>query len=243
MAPKKLAAARRGDVVQFRQRVRRAEVIVVLAQHAHRRLQRELRLVRLALLRDDAELGRAELRRRAIELTEPEEQQVCRHLRRRLEAHARAAVREIGSLRDRHVADGHLALRHDCFERERRLVRGLIPARDHATRIRRFELRVQRALAASSRVVVDCEQPRRLRADLAGVVERERVLARWDRLAEGEGRRLRRLVRRDLRIGGHGLALAVRDAHRCELQIHRVERDARRPARGPRVRSRRCRET
>ena len=76
------AAARRGDVVELRQRVRSAEVIVVLAQHAHRRVERELRLIRLALLRDDAELGRAVLRGGAIEFAEPEEQQVGRHLRR-----------------------------------------------------------------------------------------------------------------------------------------------------------------
>ena len=169
------AAAGRPDVVQLGQCIRNTEVVVVLAQHLHGRVERELRLAGLALLRHDAQLGRSELCCRAVEFAEPEEQQIGRHFRRLLEAHSRAPAGDLGALRDRHVADRHLVLRHDRFEHERRFVRRLIPRRNHAARVRGFELRVQRALLAARRVVVDGEQSDRLRADLAGVVERQPV--------------------------------------------------------------------
>jgi len=117
-------------------------------------------------------------------------------------------------------------VRHGRFERERRLVSRLIPGWDHATCIGRFELRVQRALLARGRVVVDCEQPGCLHSDLAGVVDRERILTRWNRTAERERRGLLALVRRDLRLGSDGIALAVGQSHLGELHVDRVERDA-----------------
>jgi hypothetical protein len=57
-----LAAARAGDVVELRQRVAHAEIIVVLAQDRLRGLEREFRLWQRAAARDDADLGAVHLR-------------------------------------------------------------------------------------------------------------------------------------------------------------------------------------
>ena len=221
-----LAAARRGDVVQLRQRIRHAEIIVVLAQHVTGRLQGETGLRLLAQLRDHADLGAVGHGGGALELAHAEEQQVGRHLRRLPERHAAHAVAQVLLRGDRHVAHRHVGARHGGFEVERGLVRRLVPRGDEAARVGVLELRVQRALLAGLGVVVDREQAVGLGADPAGVAHRQAVFAGRHRVIEGEGGRLRLLVHRHLRLAHHDLQLGRRQRGLGEREARRVERDA-----------------
>jgi hypothetical protein len=111
------------------------------------------------------------------------------------------------------TSDGHLAGGHVGGEVEDRLVVRLVPRRHELARIGVLELRVQRALLAGLGVVIDREQAVRLRADLARVVHRERVLADGQRLVECERGGLR------LRIGA--------DLRRLHAAVRRIQHDIR----------------
>jgi hypothetical protein len=129
-----LAAARRGDVVQFGQRVLDAEVVVVLLQHGARAVERKLGLP-MAFLRDHAQFHAIFHGAGALEFAQAEEQQIGRHLRRGGEAHQLTAVGQFGGGGDRHIRHGHLAGRDGGFQREGGFVERLVPRRDHAARV------------------------------------------------------------------------------------------------------------
>ena len=221
-----LAAAGRGDVVEFRQGIWDGEILVVFAQHVVGRVQGETRLVEQTRLRHDTDLGIAELDRGAFEIAESEEQQVGGHLRRSGETHALAAVAEFDALRNRHVADGHLRRGHDRFEGECRLVVGLVPGRNEAPRIGVLELGVQRALVAGLRRVIDREQAVGLGADLAGVGQDKAMTAGRQGLRENEAGRLVRRVDLDLRRRERGLSVGRQHARRRKAHVHRLQHDA-----------------
>nr|GEU28254.1 hypothetical protein [Tanacetum cinerariifolium] len=182
-----LALAWRGDVIELGQRVLDAEVVVIFAQYGARGVQRELRLSHGALLRDHADLGAALGGGGAFEVAQAEEQQIGRHPGRRGKAHQFAAVGQFGGGRHGHVRHGHLAGGNGGFQRERGLVKRLVPRRDHAPRFGIFELRVQRALVRAAVLVVQREQAGRLGADRARVIELELVAARLEPPGEPEG--------------------------------------------------------
>ncbi|MNK65112.1 hypothetical protein D3C87_843980 [compost metagenome] len=220
-----LAAARRGDVVELGQRVAHAEIIVVFAQQGGRLVEREAALRQRALLRDDAYLRAVAHGRGPLEVAQAEEQQIRRHARRGGEAHVLGAIAQVLAAGDRHVPDGHLAARDDHVQREGGLVVRFVPRRQHAARVGIFELRVQRALAALRRVVVEREQARGLRADLAAVVDAQQVLALGQRLGKMHGRRL--LVRIEIDLARHLLAAArAFDGGGGKRQVQGIEGDA-----------------
>ena len=218
-----LAAARRGDVVQLRQRIRHAEVVVVFLQHQPRCLQRARGLVDLAAGGDHADFGAVDGVGGAFEVAEGEEQQVGRHLRRGLEADQALAARQVVALRHRHVADRHLRRRHGGDQVEGRLVVRLVPGRHEAARIRRLELGEQRTLLAGLAVVVQREQAVGLGVDLAAVIHRQQVAADRQRLVEGEGGGLRGGVDAGFRL--QVLAVGATQLHIGEAHVDRVEHD------------------
>ncbi len=71
-----LALSRPRDIIQLGQRKRHAEIVVIPGQDRRRRIQRQLRLARIALAGDDAHLGGARHLRRALQLAEAKEQQI-----------------------------------------------------------------------------------------------------------------------------------------------------------------------
>ena len=220
-----LAAARGGDVVQLGQRVRHAEIVVVFAQHVAAGVQRIPRLPDLAALGDDADLGAVVAGKGgALEIADTEEQQVGRHPRRGLEHRAAQAAGASARAGHRHVADHHVAGRRVHRQVEGRLVVGLVPGRHEAARIRVLELRVQRALLARGRRVVEREQAVRLRVDGAGVVGGQHVAPRRQRRGEGEGRGLRGFVQAD--PGRHRLAARRRQRAVGEGHAQRLQDDA-----------------
>jgi hypothetical protein len=117
----------------------------------------------------------------ALEVAQREEQQIGGHLRRVGEAHFDAAVGQRGARLHRHVTDGHLACRDGGAQGEGGLVSRLVPGRDHAPRVRVFELGEQGAplalRAGALGRVVEREQADGLAADDARVVERQLVAA------------------------------------------------------------------
>ena len=221
-----LAAPRSGDVVELRQRIRHAEVVVVLTQHRARGIECELRLRGQALLRDHAKLDAFGTCRRPLEVAEAEEQQVGRHPRRSREAHALPAVAEILALADRHVADRHLRRRHDRGEIESRLVGRFVPAWNEPACIGILELRVERASRAIRGDVVEGEQAVGLGADAAAVGQAQPVAAGGQGFGKREARGLRRGIDTDLRIAVDALLHCRVQVGRRELQVDRIQGDA-----------------
>ena len=216
-----LAAAGGGDVVQHRQRIGRAEIVVEPGQQIAGRLQGELGLGRIALLGDHPNVDAGRSDRGAIELAQAEEQQVGRHLRRGPEPHHSLAVAEVLRGRDRHVAERHLAGRDRRLDAEGRLVERLIPGRDEAAGVRSLELGVEGALLAGLGLVVEGEQAGGLGVDLAGVVDGQDVLALRQGPIEREGGGLGLLVDLDLGRPNSG-DLGLVEGQVCGLQDDRI---------------------
>jgi hypothetical protein len=68
IAEKNWLLARPGDVIQLGQRERRAEIVVVIGQDVLRGIERELRLLHIALAGDDADFGGTRLVRHPLQL-------------------------------------------------------------------------------------------------------------------------------------------------------------------------------
>ena len=218
------AAPRRGDVVQLRQGIGRAEVVVEVVERDLGGVQREGRLRQQAALRDHAQFGRARHGGGALEVAEGKEQQVGGHPRRGPERHPRQAIAGLLGGGHRHAAHRHRGGGHGGGQPEDRLVGRLVPAGHEPSRIGVLELREQRALGASRRVVVDGEQPGGLGADPAGVAHGQAVGARRHRFGERERRRLLRGVHGHLRRR-QGRAVRGGQHDRGKIQLERVQGD------------------
>ena len=223
-----LAATGRGDVVELGQRVRHAEVIVVFAQHAPPTTRSaNSRLRRQALLRDDADLGATHASR-----SRDRSRRARRTAGRSTSSATARSARACGRCRGRSRSATGMLLTAICaagtvaVEVERRLVGGLVPRRDEAARVGILELRVQRALLAGLGVVIDREQAVGLRADLAGVVHRQPVLADGQRLRKDERGRLRFRIDLDLRRRIVGMTGDRRQPYRRECHVQGLQDDA-----------------
>ena len=212
-----LAVPGPGHQIELGQRVRRVEVAVVEVEQLHRGVQGVLAARGVAPPRDHADLGLADHLVDALEVAEREEQQVGAHLRAVGELHRALAVGLRPLARDRHVGDRHLAGRRVDGEREDRLHARLVPNGCEAARVGVFELSEKRPLLAAGAVVVQREQARGLLVDLAGVVDRQLVAPRRQRLGEHEGGGLLFVVQHR---AGRGVALK---RHLLERQVGGVQ--------------------
>ena len=222
-----MRAAWPGYVVELGKREIDTEIFAVIGQQLGQLVERVAPLLALARRRDDADFGSVVGHRaQPVEVAEPEEQQVGRHLGRRLENHLLAPLSDRGGAGDRHVADCHQFFGHDRGQVERRLVTRLVECRGETPRVGRLELREQAAhILAGARIgIVEREQAVGLRVDGSGIVGFEPVAPGGKGFVRSEGGRLPVCVRCDLQA--HGRAAVGGEQDRvCYVEIVRVQRD------------------
>ena len=176
------------DGVELRQRVRRAEVVVVQADRIRSGIQREVARFTFAFLQDHPELGRPDVARDAVELADREEEQIGAHFRRGGEQHARPVGTHVRALGHRHVGHGGEIPGNRQLDFEHRLEIGLIPHRREAARgADTAKVREQHLLAhALRRRIADAEDATHAVVDRAGVFHDDAVHADDKRFGEFE---------------------------------------------------------
>ncbi len=176
--------------IELGQGVGDAEIAVVIAQDGAGLAQGEGALGRLPAGNHHPDVDAVDLAADPLEVAEPEEHQIGRHLRRRLEHRALQAPGERLHLGGRGVGDRHLAGGRHHAQLERRLDRRIVPHRREPPGVGVLELGNQDPLGARRRDVVEVEQPGREAVDLAGVVDAQNVAAGGKLTAGIEGHRL-----------------------------------------------------
>ena len=215
----KLGLPRPGNIIELRQWIRRAEIVVEEGQDGRCAVERILPLIGFALAHDDADIGPSHLAVDPFKIAQAEEQQIAGHDRRTAKGDAAQAIADIFARFHRHVAERHLVRRNGGGQIEHGLVIRLVPARYKPARIGRFELGEQPAALGPVRVlIVQREQSVRLRADFSGVDDVEQIGAL--------GHALAKIKARGLRIGIQGDLGRVRFAVRS-VQRHAVHREIR----------------
>ncbi|MCP1913528.1 hypothetical protein J2R96_006008 [Bradyrhizobium elkanii] len=210
------------DQVQLRQRIFDAEIVVVIGEQLHRAVEREPALPALALRRHHADRDAAGIRCDALELANREHEQIARHLRRRRERNLFEIAGDRLFAGHGHVADREQIARNDDGQREARLERRLVPAREDPPRIGRLQLAGDHPLDPGPGRVVDREQAGAEFVDLRREGDTQLVAAGRKRPGEGQRCGLRGGVGRDLRV-----LRAVIDRDLCECRVDRVQRQLR----------------
>jgi len=148
-------AVRNANQVELGKRVFHAEIVIEVAQHFDRAVEREASLLALAGGRDHAHGDAVDLRGNPFEFAGGEREEIARHLRRWLERNLLCPRPNRLLACDRHIAHGRVRARQRDGERERRLQRWLVPNREHPARIGRGKMARDQALAAVLRLVID----------------------------------------------------------------------------------------
>ena len=173
--------ARQSDLVEFRQRIRHAEVIVVVLQNLRRCVERIATQFSFPFRRDHTNLRRPASRFDKIKFTGDEDIQITRDRRRVSEAHFFPAGDFFLAL-DRHVRDGQPIFRNECGQLKARAKGRLIPARKKTTSISRFKLRPEHDFFSGGRrtpllLITHVKKPLSLLIDFPGETQRQRVIS------------------------------------------------------------------
>ena len=215
-------AAGHRDQVKLRQRIFHAEIVVVISEQLDGVFQREASVLAFACGRHHADRGAVGVSRDPLQFAGRKHEQIARHLRCRREHHPLQIVGRLILLHHRHVTDRKEGFRHHYGQRERRLERGLIPARENPPRVGGLELARNHPLGALPGRVVGIKQPASKRIDLRRKNDAQAMRARGKRLGKGQRRGLSGGVERDFRA----LRVVV-DAGRRERHVDRVQRHLR----------------
>ncbi len=169
-------SAGNGDLIELGQRIRNAEVVVVIFENLRRAFERVTPPLGLAFCGDDANMRAGRLRFDQIQLAGDENIQVTRHRRRWCEAHFFSVVDLCFGL-DRHVRNGQPVFRNDGGELKSRAETWFVPTREKAPRVGRFELRAERDLfrARALLLIAHVIKPAPLLIDFSRKTKRERV--------------------------------------------------------------------
>ena len=132
--------AGQSDLVEFRQGIGHAEIIVVVLQDLRRRFERVSAQFRFAFRCDDTNLRRTAPRFDEIELASNEHIQITRHRRGRGKAHLFSASDFFLAL-NRHVRDGDPISRNDGRQLKARAKGRFVPTREKSASVSCFELR------------------------------------------------------------------------------------------------------
>ena len=170
--------AGQSDLVEFRQGIGHAEIIVVVLQDLRRSFERVSAQFRFAFRCDDTNLRRTDPRFDEIELASNEHIQITRHRRGRGKAHLFSASDFFLAL-NRHVRDGDPISRNDGRQLKARAKGRFVPTREKSASISRFKLRSEHDFfcAAPQPLVMHVKKPLSLLIDFPGETERERVLS------------------------------------------------------------------
>src|SRR5436309_1678359 len=127
-------APRYGDLIQFRQRIGHAKIIVVVLQDLRSGFERVAAHLSLVFRGDHSELSRAASRFNEVEFARDENIQVTGHRRSRGKTYL-FEVSDFFLALDWHVRDREPVVRHDCSQLESRAKGSLVPAGAKSTRV------------------------------------------------------------------------------------------------------------
>ena len=173
--------ARDRDQVELGQRIRNAEILIEVVQDLRLALERITTHLRFPFGREDAQLYTVLFALNGIQLAGDQDDEITRHRGRKSEVHFFATgvtAPGYNFLLYRHVRDRGEILRDDGGELEAGAETGLVPAREHAARVRRLELRPEHGLffVRPLLLIAGVEKPLPLRIDPALKLERELVI-------------------------------------------------------------------
>src|SRR5262249_28878632 len=174
------------DQVELRQRIGDAEIFIVIVQEPAGLFESVAGLAGVAALDDNADIHAIHATLDTLEVAYANEQQIGRHLRRLLEAHALRRRREARDLGDGHVGDGHAVLRYIDGHGEGRLAQRLVPAGQQIARIGGLEVGRERTARAIGAGVVHGEEALGGTAYRAVILDVKTVFPGGDDARKGE---------------------------------------------------------
>src|SRR5437764_3513994 len=169
---------RQSDLVEFRQWIRHAEIIVVVSKNLRCYFERVAAEFCFALRCDHTNLRGSTSRFDEIKLARDEDIQITRHRRRGGEADFFPAGYFFLAL-DRHVRDRQPILRDDRRQLKARAKYWFIPARKKTTSISRFKLCPEHDFFLPTRLllIMHVKKSLSLLVDFPGETERQRVIS------------------------------------------------------------------
>src|SRR5208337_1452945 len=207
-----------GNLVELRQRVLNAVVVVVVVENRLGRVQREARQVFLARNSADIQLDAVHLVGGTLPIANRQRNQVAGHLRRsgKLDGVLVAGASSVGD--DLAVGNGGVALVHNRGDIKGRLVGRLVKAGESHARVGGLHLR-HFVLPAVVSAQIEAAQ---LVVEMTGVLDVQGGWTRGKLLVHGERRHLVLFVSGDLR----GLGLATSGyGHLMKIDFHGIEGD------------------
>ena len=207
-------------MIQFRQRIGNAEILVVILQNLRSGFERVAAHFCFAFGCDHTNLRGTNSRFDQIELARDKNIQITRHRRSRGKANLFSAIDFLLAL-DWHVRYGEPVFRHDCAQLKTRAKNRFIPAGEKPAGVSRLELRTEHdfPLASALLLITRVKKSLSLLIDFPREAKRECVVSRRKFRWQREGEQFVFLVDLNCRGGQH---FAI-ERRLCDFELERIQ--------------------